>query len=171
MIEVVIEGNYLEVVEPVGMTNGSVNAYTVNFSFSEEWNRLTKIAMFRTEKSVCVYTKVDENDQCLIPWEVLISYDAKLLIEVCGMRDNELVLPTIWGDLGVIQKGLTSSASLPASIVGGNKGTSDHRMLTNREDPEQHPLEAISGLSEVIKTIPPPSLALTNIEIDSILGG
>lgn len=43
---------------------------------------------------------------------------------------------------------------------GGEGGISDHRLLSHREDAEQHPIEAISGLEEI-----------TNLELLKIWNG
>lgn len=171
MADVIVNGNGLKVTAPIRMTNGSKNTYLLSFEFSEEWEGLTKVAMFRTEKSVAVFTKIDENNECIVPWEVLMSYDTTVLIEVCGTQDDVVVLPTIWAQLGPVQQGLTSSAAFPASLSGGSGGTDDHRLLLHREDPDQHTLDSISGLTEVVKTIPPPAVPLSNSEIEEIIKG
>ena len=48
-------------------------------------------------------------------------------------------------------------------------GVSDHRRLTHREAPDQHPMEAITGLTDAIGKIPPPTASLTNIELEELL--
>ena len=171
MADVVVKGNSLKVTEQIRMTNGSKNTYLLSFEFSEEWEGLTKVAMFRTEKSVAVFTVIDENNECIVPWEVLMSYDTTVLIEVCGTRDDVIVLPTIWAQLGPVQQGLTSSAAFPASLGGGGGAMDDHRLLSHREDPDQHTLDSISGLTEVVRTIPPPVVPLSNMEIEALLKG
>lgn len=169
MADINVEGNQLKVANLIPMTNGSRNVYTLSFEFSEEWNDLSKVAMFRTEKSVAVFTKIDENNECIVPWEVLMSYDTTVMIEVCGVQDDVIVLPTIWAQLGPVKQGLTSSAAFLASGSGGGGGTSDHRLLTHREDAGQHTIESISGLTDVIRTIPPVTVPLSNSEIEDLL--
>lgn len=39
--------------------------------------------------------------------------------------------------------------TVPIAGGGGEGGVSDHRLLSHREDAEQHPIEAISGLEEI----------------------
>ncbi len=170
MADITVNGNNLKVRAPLRMTNGSFNAYTISFEFSEEWNDLAKIAMFRTEKSVSIYCRISDTNECVVPWEVLISYDTTVLIEVCGMIDGQIVLPTIWAQLGPVVQGLTSSASFPSSIGGGG-GTTDHTMLTNRDAADQHTLGSVTGLTEAVMTIPPPTIPMSNSEIDNIIGG
>ncbi len=48
-------------------------------------------------------------------------------------------------------------------------GMADHRRLVHREDPDQHPMGAITGLTDAIGKIPPPVAALTNLELEALL--
>lgn len=47
----------------------------------------------------------------------------------------------------------------------------DHARLHNRDAPDQHPIEAITGLSGELGARLTDSDALTNLEIESLLGG
>lgn len=51
---------------------------------------------------------------------------------------------------------------------GGEGGVTDHRLLTGRNAENQHPIEAISGLADALKTIP---RAMTADELRKILMG
>lgn len=51
---------------------------------------------------------------------------------------------------------------------GGGSGTTDHRLLTNRNAEDQHPIDAISGLREAVAAIPRP---MTADELRKILNG
>ena len=51
-------------------------------------------------------------------------------------------------------------------VVGG---TTDHRELENRDADDQHPIKAITGLQNVLNTIPPASEKITNTEIEEML--
>lgn len=48
---------------------------------------------------------LDDDNACGIPWEVLVKPNVLLQAGVCGARDGEVVLPTVWADLGVILTG------------------------------------------------------------------
>lgn len=169
MADVIVDGNNLMIANQIQMTSGSVNAYSVSFQFSEEWEELDKVAMFRTDKSITLFTDVDEENECVVPWEILLQYDVTVLLEVCGMRDGIIVLPTVWAPLGSVKRGLVSNVLLPSSAGGSSGGTTDHRALMNRDASDQHPLSAISGLMDVVKTIPPATIAMTNSEIEALL--
>lgn len=86
------------------MTSGSVNAYEVRFEFSPDWDGLTRTVVFKAgseSRSILL----DESGECVIPWEVLTTPNVALRAGVYGTQGGELVLPTVWENLGVIQEG------------------------------------------------------------------
>lgn len=88
--------------EPV--TSGSVNVYEAAFEFSEDWAGLEKTAVFRAgEKSASVM--LGSSGACVIPWEVLATPGKRLEAGIYGVRGAEVVLPTVWADLGYILTG------------------------------------------------------------------
>lgn len=88
--------------EPV--TSGSVNVYPVRFEFSSDWDGLTRTAVFRSGTDT-YSVLLDLSGECIIPWEVLTSHGRQLTAGVYGTRGNEIVLPTVWADLGTILEG------------------------------------------------------------------
>ena len=86
------------------ITSGSVNVYKARFEFSEDWEGLTRTAVFRAG-SEARSVLLDESGQCVIPWEVLSTPRAALRAGVYGTRDGEVGLPTVWENLGIIQDG------------------------------------------------------------------
>ena len=107
----------LEVQSKELITSNSVNAFHVSFSFSSAWDGLTRTAVFKASdetRSVLL----DETNQCDIPWEVLQTPRRTLYAGVYGMRDGELVLPTIWASLGTIQEALETRVSALESAIG-----------------------------------------------------
>ena len=88
--------------EPV--TSGSVNVYDVHFEFSEDWDGLTKTAVFKAGAEAHSVL-LDDSGVCSVPWEALQKPWARLVAGVCGTRDGGVVLPTVWTSLGVIQEG------------------------------------------------------------------
>lgn len=96
--------NKLEVLERERITSGSVNVYMARFEFSDEWQGLTRRAVFYgsgTTKNVLL----GESGECVIPWEVLTSHGQPLMAGVFGTAD-ETALPTTWASLGVILEGV-----------------------------------------------------------------
>lgn len=84
------------------ITSGSVNVYPVTFEFSEDWEGLDKVAVFRAgEKTVSIQT----DGETTIPWEVLKEPGFVLYAGVYGTKGAEIVLPTIWAQLNRIEVG------------------------------------------------------------------
>lgn len=94
----------LRLLEREPTTSGSVNVYEARFEFSEDWEGLEKTAVFRAgEKSVSVL--LDDTGETVVPWEVLTVPGKRLEAGVYGTRVAEVVLPTVWTDLGYIRTG------------------------------------------------------------------
>ena len=91
------------------VTSGSVNVYLVSFQFNEDWEGLSRIAVF-SAGNVTISLPLDETNQCQIPWEVMECPKLSLMAGVYGMREGAIVLPTIWASLGVIRPGVTTGA-------------------------------------------------------------
>ena len=195
MFRLQAEKNKLTLLEREAVTSGSVNVYTVRFDFSAEWDGLTKTAVFKAAGCEQVSVLLDDRSQCVIPWEALSSPGRQLAAGVCGTRGGDIVLPTVWANLGTIlegakpgpgscpptpdlweqeldrkgdtlaytgdgQLGLYSGDKLLSFVPVEGGGVSDHRLLSHREDAEQHPIEAICGLEEI-----------TNLELLKIWNG
>ena len=95
------------------ITSGAHYAFYVQFDFDESWNGLTKIAQFRAGETLKSWI-LPEDHICTIPWEVLITPELQLEIGVCGMDGEEVILPTIWVNAGLIHEGAAGGEeSLP----------------------------------------------------------
>ena len=97
--------NKLTVRQREPLTSGSVNVNAVKFEFSPDWEGLERTAVFRAADGEPVSVLLAAGDQCGIPWEVLSSHGQRISAGVCGTRGAELVLPTVWADLGAVQEG------------------------------------------------------------------
>lgn len=87
--------------EPI--TSGSKNVYSVLFHFSPDWNSLSKTAVFQCgEQKISVLL---DGEECVIPWEVLTFPGRPLMAGVCGTLGENVVLPTVWAQLGTVLKG------------------------------------------------------------------
>ena len=89
--------------EPV--TSGSVNVYHVSFEFSEDWDGLSRTAIFRAGVESRAIL-LDADNETVIPWEVLKVPNLPLYCGVYGAIDNRVVLPSIWATLGTILEGV-----------------------------------------------------------------
>lgn len=108
------EKNKLAVLEREAVTSGSVNAYAARFEFSEDWEGLNKTAVFQAG---CASREVllGPEGACVVPWEVLRVPGYQLKAGVYGKQGGEVVLPTVWADLGMILEGVPAGGSPPPS--------------------------------------------------------
>lgn len=113
----IVNKNQIAVRKRISVTSGSVNVYTVQFEFSKDWNDLKKIVTFKSGANAYSIILNDNND-CIVPWESMQEPNIMLNVGVCGMKDSDIVLPTIWARLGTI---------LPGAGIGqnGNPPTPD----------------------------------------------
>lgn len=159
------------------MTSGSVNVNQVQFIFSEDWEGLEKRAIFTTmiDGKNLAYELILEDgiDVYFLPWELLISKDNTIYGGVYGYRDRELVMPTERKKIGVVKESVLGVDAIPTLPWepgiddGGASGTNDHRRLTHRFDPNQHAIDSIGGLNQVIDNVSTSSI--TNSELEAIL--
>lgn len=98
------EKTQLAVQEKEPVTSGSVNVSPVQFAFSRDWEDLEKTAVFRSG-GVTRSVLLDASGLCEIPWEVLTASGRHLFAGIQGTRGEDLVLPTVWADLGLILEG------------------------------------------------------------------
>ena len=88
------------------LTSGSAGVYSVRFEFSTDWDGLSRTAVFQADGEPARML-LDESGECGIPREVLVKPGVRLKAGVYGVQDGEIVLPTIWADLGKILRGVT----------------------------------------------------------------
>lgn len=106
MTKIKINNNSAEIVEAEFYTSGMVGA-KIAFQFSEEWNGLTKTAVFKTDgvqKDVLNVT-----DVCTIPHECFENAGERLVVGVYGTNGNDVVIPTVYVNLGRIKQGADPS--------------------------------------------------------------
>ena len=127
--------NKLTVRQREPITSGSVNVCTVRFEFSGDWDGLTGTAVFRAGAEVRSVL-LDGSGVCSIPWETLQTPWVRLTAGVCGTRDGNVVLPTVWADLGVIQAG---------AAPGGNAGPPTPELWEQALSHKQDKLTGLPG--------------------------
>ena len=72
---------------------------------------------------------------------------------------------------GAAAAALEEAKTYTNKAVEAAKGGNDHAQLYNREAKEQHPIDAITNLDTALQNRVNVSDALTNMEIEKILGG
>ncbi len=101
-IKVVNQRLYLE---PPETAEGTREYLRAEFSFSEEWDGLTKTAFFRGANGN-TYSQLLENDACTVPAEVLTA-PGRVGVSVSGTLGETVITTDI------------KSFSLPATLSGG----------------------------------------------------
>lgn len=101
------------------MTSGSQNVYPIQFTFSNEWAYLERVAVFATDmtkdgpQANPVYNVLlDPTNRCFVPWEVNLIHSNHVYVGVFGVMDGKVVLPTVWADLGNVLLGVTTGVDI-----------------------------------------------------------
>jgi len=83
---------------------------------------------------------------------------------------NGVVAVNIKTDVGSTRSS-TASGGTASGGYSGSSGTDDHTQLINRDADNQHPMSAITDLNPTLTTKLNTSSALTNTQIENLLGG
>ena len=74
------------------------NAVLCRFSFSDDWAGLRKMLVFTN--GIETRDAILSGDECYIPQEVLTTPRVRVRVGVYGTDGENVILPTIWADLG-----------------------------------------------------------------------
>lgn len=107
MFIVECQKNQAKVRQTEPITSGSKNVYVVQFNLSEEWDSLVATAVFMAGNRI-INVLLDEDRECMIPWEVMQYAGEQVMVGVFGTMDGNVVLPTIWASMGNLQQGVTT---------------------------------------------------------------
>lgn len=105
MIRVIVAGTQVYSSTETPITSGTVGR-KVSFTFDDRWNGLLKTAVFKCGNiSVDVY--LGKADECDLPWEILLKENVgkMVIIGVCGLRDEQVVYPTIYTNVDRLMEG------------------------------------------------------------------
>ena len=86
-IKVSCKDQVLKITEAPVLAAGGLNEVRVVFSFCEKWVGFIKTAIFYRDEEEVYYAVLDENDTCLVPWEVCYE-EGTFYFGVFGERDN-----------------------------------------------------------------------------------
>lgn len=107
MIKIEVQGARATCTQLQTLTAGMVGA-EVEFSFDEEWDGLTKLAVFETDNCKEI-TSVPDSGTLVIPKEVLTYPGFQLRIGVIGKTvDGAMVIPTVYADCDAIKTGAST---------------------------------------------------------------
>lgn len=115
MFQITVETRRATVEEKELLTSGSVGIQ-VQFTFNEDWDGLSRTAVFRREDDEDYYGIVlDETNVSVIPWEILTDPDVTVYAGAFGENESgEIVIPTVWVTLGAVREGAHSGNSSSA---------------------------------------------------------
>ena len=99
---------------PELLTAGMAKAVTVEFVFSDDWDGLTKTAVFSAGRTtVDVLESAWDGNEVVVPHEILADAGPIARVGVYGANADGLILPTVWVTLGKV---------MPAAEPSGDPG-------------------------------------------------
>ena len=99
---------------PELLTAGMAKAVTVEFVFSDDWDGLTKTAVFSAGRTtVDVLESAWDGNKVVVPHEILADAGPIARVGVYGANAVGLILPTVWVTLGKV---------MPAAEPSGDPG-------------------------------------------------
>ena len=109
MISITVKETEILGVTDYPITSGLVGL-NVKFTFSERWEKLSRIAVFKCGDIIRdVY--LEDRNECVVPWEILtvINIGKPVCVGVYGMLGSEIIIPTIYTDVGILIAGASPS--------------------------------------------------------------
>ena len=99
---------------PELLTAGMAKAVTVEFVFSDDWDGLTKTAVFSAGRTtVDVLESAWDGNKVVVPHEILADAGPIARVGVYGANADGLIRPTVWVTLGKV---------MPAAEPSGDTG-------------------------------------------------
>ena len=99
---------------PELLTAGMAKAVTVEFVFSDDWDGMTKTAVFSAGRTtVDVLESEWDGNKVVVPHEILADAGPIARVGVYGANADGLILPTVWVTLGKV---------MPAAEPSGDPG-------------------------------------------------
>ena len=84
------------------LTSGMVGQ-TIHFEYSHDFDGLMITAIFTDGKNTV--NVVNPGNECIIPHEVLTTVGATVQVGIYAVRDEELVIPTVYATIGTVLRG------------------------------------------------------------------
>ena len=120
MIRINVNGSVVSVQETEALYCGAQAVYTCSFAFDRSWDSFLKSAVFRVN-SRAITAVIDENNSCVLPWELLVRdhIGSNIEVGVYGVSAEREILTSVWDSIGTVREGseLGSDAREPSSGV------------------------------------------------------
>ena len=111
MIKVIYNKVCGRCVQSEPLTSGMVGQ-TIEFEYSPDFDGLTLTAVFTNGKTTV--DVLNPGNQCVIPHEVLDTVGTLVKVGIYAVRGNELVIPTVYANIGIVLKGADPSGDVSA---------------------------------------------------------
>ena len=109
MIKVIYNKVCGRCVQSEPLTSGMVGQ-PIELEYSADFDGLTLTAVFTNGKTTV--DVLNPGNQCVIPHEVLDTVGEVVKVGVYAVRGNELVIPTVYANIGTVQKGADPSGDV-----------------------------------------------------------
>lgn len=120
MIQINVNDSVVSVQETEALYCGAQNTYTCSFVFDRSWDSFLKSAVFRVNGRV-ITAVIDENNSCVLPWELLVRdhIGSNIEVGVYGVSAEREILTSVWDSIGAVREGseLGSDAREPSAGV------------------------------------------------------
>ncbi len=106
MIAIKVDGQIVSVQDTEPLYVGAVDVQKCHFTFDKSWHPFSKTAVFRV--GATTHTElVDENDCCMLPWELLTRkhIGRQLEVGVYGVSADTEIMTSVWDTLGMVREG------------------------------------------------------------------
>ena len=111
MIKVIYNKTCGRCVQSEPLTSGMVGQ-PLELEYSADFDGLTLTAVFTNGKTTV--DVLNPGARCMIPHEVLDTVGTLVKVGIYAVRGNELVVPTVYATIGVVQKGADPSGDISA---------------------------------------------------------
>ena len=111
MIKVIYNKTCGRCVQSEPLTSGMVGQ-TIEFEYSADFDGLTLTAVFTNSKTTV--DVLNPGNQCVIPHEVLDTVGTLVKVGIYAVRGNELIIPTVYANIGTVLKGADPSGDVSA---------------------------------------------------------
>ena len=111
MIKVIYNKTCGRCVQSEPLTSGMVGQ-PIELEYSADFDGLTLTAVFTNGKTTV--DVLNPGAQCVIPHEVLDTVGEVVKVGIYAVRGDELVIPTVYADIGVVLKGADPSGDVSA---------------------------------------------------------
>ena len=109
MIKVIYNKTCGRCVQSEPLTSGMVGQ-PIELEYSPDFDGLTLTAVFTNGKTTV--DVLNPGNQCVIPHEVLDTVGTLVKVGIYAVRGNELVIPTVYANIGIVLKGADPSGDV-----------------------------------------------------------